>query len=320
MLRRMLPQENKRLTHREFVEGALGTIGESYEALKQRVVDTISREEIKQQARYGRVLTAMTEDRREQINNEQQQKGVDDVEPDGDIMDEEELSNLMVAMDSGALSSEQIMAIQRKIQRKGRCFNCGRPGHFANNCKSPNKAPGQFRKGYNPAAGKDCRICKEIGHFARDCPTAGGGAKPPGGDRGGGGGGGARPFGRPQGGGGGRPPTWKPRGGIHNTEANKRPCWALLMEEFPFAKKQDKDTTATTTTTTMATKSLSPIVSYIGHAATADPPPRTGLAACSHIPPNGGSHGETLSAARAPHQLRHVSRPMEMLKSQYPVS
>ena len=87
----MLPQENKRLTHREFVEGALGTIGESYEALKQRVVDTISREEIEQQARYGNILTAMTEDQREQINNEQQAKV--DEEPDGDTMDEEKLQN-----------------------------------------------------------------------------------------------------------------------------------------------------------------------------------------------------------------------------------
>ena len=206
MIRRMLPQDDKRrLTHREFVEGAVGTVGESYDTLKQRVVDTISREEIEQQARDGKVLTAMTEDQREQINNQQQ--GIDDVEPDGEFMDEEELHSLMVAVDSGALSNEQIMAIHRKIQRKGRCFNCGRPGHLAKNCKSPKKAPGQFRRGFNPAAGKTCHNCKEVGHFARDCPKTGGGTRPQGGDRGGSGGGGTELFDRPQGGGGGRPPT-----------------------------------------------------------------------------------------------------------------
>ena len=69
-------------------------------------------------------------------------------------MDEEELQNLMVTIDLGVLFSEQVFALQRNIQRKGRCFNCGRPGHIARNCKVPKKTPGQFRKGYNPAAGK----------------------------------------------------------------------------------------------------------------------------------------------------------------------
>ena len=35
-------------------------------------------------------------------------------------MDDEELNNLFTAIDSGALSSEHICAIQKKIQRKGR--------------------------------------------------------------------------------------------------------------------------------------------------------------------------------------------------------
>ncbi len=213
-------------------------------------------------------------------------------------MDEEELHSLMVAVDSGALSNKQIMAIHRNIQRKGRCFNCGRPGHFAKNCKSPKKAPGQFRKGFSPAAGKTCHNCKEVGNCARDCPKTGGGARTQGQDRGGGGGGGARPFGRPQGGQerqGGRPPTWKPRGGqVHNTEVNERPTWPFMMEELPMT------TTGTTTTATTATTCFSPIASYIGHTATADPPPRTGLAACSHIPSNGGSQGETVHCRLSP--------------------
>ncbi len=59
ILRRMLPcDDRRRLTHREFVDGAVGTTGESYEHLRQRVVDTIAREEIEAQARDGNILNA----------------------------------------------------------------------------------------------------------------------------------------------------------------------------------------------------------------------------------------------------------------------
>ena len=45
IIRRMLSRDDKkRITHREFVEGAHGTVGESYDQLRLRVVDTISRE------------------------------------------------------------------------------------------------------------------------------------------------------------------------------------------------------------------------------------------------------------------------------------
>jgi hypothetical protein len=282
MLRRMLPQDEKRkLTHREFVEGAMGTAGETYDVMRQRVVDTISREEIEVQAREGNILTA--EGPNEQIYNGTQAEVND--EPDGETMDEEEFQSLMVAVDSGALSSEQILAIHRKIQRKGRCFNCGRPGHIAKNCKSPKKAPGQFRKGFNPAAGKTCHNCKEVGHFARDCPkTGGGGGRQQGQDRGQYRGG-ARPFGRPQGGGGqgggGRPPTWRPRGGqIHNTEATtERQLFQFMMEEI----RHDDDKT----TTMIDLDHLSPItatrVRFNDHPCCAAPSPRTGAAGCSHI-------------------------------------
>ncbi len=59
IIRRMLPRDDKkRITHREFVEGAHGTVGESYDQLRLRVVDTISREEIECQAREGTIITA----------------------------------------------------------------------------------------------------------------------------------------------------------------------------------------------------------------------------------------------------------------------
>ena len=129
LLRRILPcDDKKKLTHREFAEGAYGTIGESYTQMRQRIVDTITREELEVQNREGKILGAEEYEENVFKNDEE----IDEEEP----MGEEELHSLFAAMDSGVLSLEQLHALQRKIQKKGRCFNCGRPGHFAKYCRS----------------------------------------------------------------------------------------------------------------------------------------------------------------------------------------
>ena len=144
LLRKILPcDEKKRLTHREFVDGAHGTLGESYEQLRQRVLDTICREEIEAQAREGKILN--TEDTAEHVyKNQEAGRGEDEEEGP---MEEEEPQNIFAAIDSGILSEEQVNALQRRVQKKGRCFNCGRPGHFAKDCRSAKRQPGRFRKG-----------------------------------------------------------------------------------------------------------------------------------------------------------------------------
>ena len=115
----MLPcDDKKRLLHREFVEGAHGMTGETYDQMRLRVIETISREEIEQQARYGKILAA--EGRSEEVHGANVPGGECDEECDGTTMDEEELQSLIVAIDSGALSSEQVMALQRNIHQKGR--------------------------------------------------------------------------------------------------------------------------------------------------------------------------------------------------------
>ena len=152
LLRRMLPCDDKRrLTHREFVDGAIGTSGESYAQFRQRVIDTIAREELEVQARGG-IMGA--ENLEEHI--------FEGDEEDEHEMTEEELCNTFAAIDSGVLSVEQVSVLQKRIQRKGRCYNCGRPGHIAKNCRDPKsqmgkgggKGSGGKGSGYNPAAGK----------------------------------------------------------------------------------------------------------------------------------------------------------------------
>ena len=115
LLRRMLPCDGttKRLTHREFVDGAVGTAGESYDAFRQRVIDTIAREELEVQARGG-ILAAQNNE--EHIyKNDEEAAGDDDCK-----MDEEELNNVFTAIDTGLLTTEQVSVLQKHIQIKCR--------------------------------------------------------------------------------------------------------------------------------------------------------------------------------------------------------
>ncbi len=146
----MLPRDDKkRITHREFVEGAHGTVGESYDQLRLRVVDTISREEIECQAREGTIIAA--EGRDEELHGPGEDRCAEGDEEES--MGDEEVFGLMTAIDSGALSEEQVLALQRRIQRRGRCFNCGRPGHIAKNCRGPKRQTGPGGKGGGKGSG-----------------------------------------------------------------------------------------------------------------------------------------------------------------------
>lgn len=51
------------------------------------------------------------------------------------IEEEEECYHTLAVIDSGVLSEAQINALRARIQRKGRCYNCGRAGHIAKHCR-----------------------------------------------------------------------------------------------------------------------------------------------------------------------------------------
>ncbi len=165
----------------------------------------------------------------------------------------------MTAIDTGALSGEQVLALQRRIQRRGRCFNCGKPGHIAKNCRMPKRHPGQGGKGAgrgagpNPAGGRACHNCKKVGHFARECP------EPKTEEQ--------KRYHlqqqqgrRPNGGGGG----FKPRNQqLNSTQGVEQPVLQFLMEEIQVPTTTTTTRATTTMTTTSGPPSVSPLRSRV---------------------------------------------------------
>lgn len=66
------------------------------------------------------------------------------------------------------ISPKALMTRDRETRK---CFFCGKPGHFARDCKRKKR---ESKGGDSGKEKRSCFKCKKVGHLAKDCPETGG--------------------------------------------------------------------------------------------------------------------------------------------------